>query len=269
MKKKTSKTVCAHGNGNKSENIPTVCAKGGKQDANLSKNGFVNFQIGLILSLFMVFVGLEATFKIKAERKTDSEDSINLPLEYYSDLQNITIERPKSIDVSLQQKNLNPDDFTIVPDDENTGMETEFIQIPTAYDDRPLNPASLNVIEDALIEDIPIFLVEEVPIFPGCESVSKEDRILCFQEKMQLHIKRNFKYPEAEQDLGIHGRVSVMFKIDVDGTITDIQMKGPSRGLETEAKRIITKLPTMVPGKQGGRAVRVPFSIPINFKLQQ
>ena len=268
MKKNTSKTVCTHGNGNKSENRPTVYPNGCKQDTNLSKNNFVNFQIGLILSLFTVFIGLEATFKIKEEKKEDPKDFIDFPLEYYSDLQNITIDKPKSIDVSLQQKNLNPDDFTIVPDDENTGMETEFIQTPPAYDDRPLNPDSLNVIEDALIEDIPIFLVEEVPIFPGCESVSKEDRILCFQEKMQLHIKRNFKYPEAEQGLGIHGRVSVMFKIDVDGNITDIQLKGPSKGLETEAKRIITKLPTMVPGKQGGRAVRVPFSIPINFKLQ-
>ncbi len=190
-------------------------------------------------------------------------------MEYYSDLQNITIERPKSTDVLLQQKNLNPDEFTIVPDDENTGKETEFINVPPADADGNLNPASLQVIDDTLIEDIPIFLVEEVPIFPGCESVSKEDRIICFQEKMQLHIKKNFKYPEAEQDLGIHGRVSVMFKIDVDGNITDIQLKGPSRGLETEAKRIISRLPTMVPGKQGGRAVRVPFSIPINFKLQQ
>ncbi len=63
MKKNTSNTFCPHGNGYKSENIPIVFAKGGKQDTNLSKNSFVNFQIGLILSLFMVFVGLERHLK--------------------------------------------------------------------------------------------------------------------------------------------------------------------------------------------------------------
>lgn len=45
-------------------------------------------------------------------------------------------------------------------------------------------------------------------------------------------------------------------------------MSGPDKNLEKEAARIISKLPTMTPGKQRGEAVRVPFSIPINFKLQ-
>jgi protein TonB len=45
-------------------------------------------------------------------------------------------------------------------------------------------------------------------------------------------------------------------------------MRGPDKNLEAEAKRIIEKLPKMTPGKQRGRPVRVPFSIPITFKLQ-
>lgn len=58
------------------------------------------------------------------------------------------------------------------------------------------------------------------------------------------------------------------FKILAGGTISDIMLKGPSPGLEAEAERIILKLPVMTPGKQRGQAVRVPFSIPIIFKLQ-
>jgi protein TonB len=38
--------------------------------------------------------------------------------------------------------------------------------------------------------------------------------------------------------------------------------------LEKEARRIIENLPQMIPGKQRGKAVRVPYSIPITFKLQ-
>ena len=53
-----------------------------------------------------------------------------------------------------------------------------------------------------------------------------------------------------------------------DGAITSVRMRGPDKNLEKEAARIISKLPRMTPGKQRGRAVRVPFSIPITFRLQ-
>jgi protein TonB len=68
--------------------------------------------------------------------------------------------------------------------------------------------------------------------------------------------------------MGIQGRVFVNFIIAKDGSIIDIKMRGPDKNLEKEAKRIISLLPQMIPGKQRGRPVRVPFSIPITFRLQ-
>ena len=115
---------------------------------------------------------------------------------------------------------------------------------------------------------MPFAVIEDVPIFPGCESVAKSQRRNCFQEKMNTHIRRNFRYPEIAQEMGIQGRVYVNFVIDRDGSITNIRMRGPDKNLENEAQRIISRLPKMTPGKQRGRAVRVPFSIPITFRLQ-
>ena len=111
-------------------------------------------------------------------------------------------------------------------------------------------------------------IVEEVPIFPGCERVKESKRSECFQEKMNKHISKHFKYPEEAQILGIQGRVFVMFTIGFDGSIINIRTRGPSKILEDEAKRIITKLPQMTPGRKRGRAIRFPFSIPIDFKLR-
>ena len=68
--------------------------------------------------------------------------------------------------------------------------------------------------------------------------------------------------------MGIQGRVYVNFVIAKDGSIQEIRMRGPDKNLEKEAQRIISKLPKMIPGKQRGRPVRVPFSIPITFRLQ-
>ena len=55
--------------------------------------------------------------------------------------------------------------------------------------------------------DVPFAVIEDVPIFPGCEGVAKSERRNCFQEKMNKHIVRNFRYPEIAQEMGIQGRV--------------------------------------------------------------
>ncbi|MEC7124753.1 MAG: energy transducer TonB, partial [Bacteroidota bacterium] len=98
--------------------------------------------------------------------------------------------------------------------------------------------------------------------------VAKSKRRECFQEKINKHIRKNFRYPEIAQEMGIQGRVYVNFIISKDGSISNIRMRGPDKNLEKEAARIIGKLPKMTPGKQRGRPVRVPFSIPITFRLQ-
>ena len=114
--------------------------------------------------------------------------------------------------------------------------------------------------------EVPFAVVDEAPIFPGCEDAA--DKRACFNDKIQLHISKNFSYPKAAQDANIEGRVSTMFIITSEGVIDNIEMRGPDKLLEDEVERIIKKLPKMTPGKQRGENVNVPFSIPVNFKLQ-
>tara|TARA_B110000238_G_C15825973_1_gene310644 strand:- start:28 stop:489 length:462 start_codon:yes stop_codon:yes gene_type:complete len=125
----------------------------------------------------------------------------------------------------------------------------------------------VEVLEEELDLNIPFAIVEEVPVFPGCEIVSKLQKRQCFQEKIQEHISKHFTYPEIAQEMGIQGRVFVQFMIEKDGSITGIRTRGPDKNLEAEALRIFLLLPKMTPGKQRERPVRVPFSIPITFSL--
>lgn len=117
-------------------------------------------------------------------------------------------------------------------------------------------------VEDVLV---PFSVIENVPVFPGCEN--EKDKRACFNSMMLKHISKTFRYPEIAQEMGIQGRVNVMFTIQKDGSIGNVRMRGPDKNLEKEAARIIGKLPKMKPGMQRGNAVRVPFSIPITFKL--
>lgn len=114
--------------------------------------------------------------------------------------------------------------------------------------------------------DVPFAIIEKVPVYPGCEDTG--DMRACFNQMLQRHIGKNFRYPELAQEMGIQGRVNVLFIIQKDGSIGNVRLRGPDKLLEDEAARIISLLPQMTPGEHRGEKVRVPFSIPITFKLE-
>jgi tonB family C-terminal domain len=114
---------------------------------------------------------------------------------------------------------------------------------------------------------IPFQVVEEKPKFMACEDVSKEKEAECFKEQLNKHVIRYFYYPKEAIDKGIEGRININFQINTNGSVTVIGVRGADKLLETVAKEIIEKLPTFIPGKQGGKPVPVTFSYPINFKL--
>ena len=159
-----------------------------------------------------------------------------------------------------------PTEIEIVEDEEE--VEETIIESTETDRDEIIEVEDVVIEEEEEIIDVPFAVIEDVPVFPGCEDVEKNQLRNCFQEKMNKHIKRNFRYPEIPQEMGIQGSVFVNFIISEDGSITNIRMRGPDKNLEGEAKRIISLLPNMTPGKQRGRPVRVPFSIPIVFRLQ-
>jgi protein TonB len=64
-------------------------------------------------------------------------------------------------------------------------------------------------------------------------------------------------------------RINVIFKIDKNGNVTGVRSRAPHPRLEKEAARVINLLPKMKPGRQRGKAVVVPYSLPITFKVQE
>ncbi|SFR33710.1 TonB family C-terminal domain-containing protein [Robiginitalea myxolifaciens] len=125
--------------------------------------------------------------------------------------------------------------------------------------------ASGNTKDNRAIVEVPFAVIDEVPVFPGCEDAA--DPKACFNKKMIEHVRKHFNYPEEAEAQGIQGRVAVIFTIGIDGGIEKIATRGPHPLLEEEVRRIIGRLPKMKPGIHEGGAVKVPFSLPIVFKL--
>lgn len=83
-------------------------------------------------------------------------------------------------------------------------------------------------------------------------------------------IAKSIKYPVVAQENGIQGRVTCTFVVNRDGTIVDAQVvRGIDPALDKEALRVINSMPKWKPGKQRGKPVRVKFTLPVTFRLQQ
>ena len=102
---------------------------------------------------------------------------------------------------------------------------------------------------------IPFAEITKVPRFLQCYLVSQSEARECFQKELNAHIRRNFRYPEIAQKMGIQGRVYVNFIINECGYIENIRLRGPDKGssLIKEAYRIISLIPRLLPGTQHNR----------------
>jgi len=226
--------------------------------ADIGRNIGLYFVIGLALTMAFVYGALEW-------KTYDETNDYDISMNVDDDLD-------EEVPMTEQIKTPPPPPPPAAPEiievveDEEEVEETVIESTETSQEEEVIEVEDVMVEEEAEDIDVPFAVIEDVPIFPGCESES--DKRACFQSMMQKHISKNFRYPEIAQEMGVQGRVSVMFTIQKDGSIGNVRMRGPDKNLEKEAARIIDKLPKMTPGKQRGRAVRVPFSIPITFKLQ-
>jgi protein TonB len=229
------------------------------EKVDLTKNSSLYFVIGLATILFISWQAIEwKTYEkdlygyeaLNVDDEDDEEIPITEQLKTPPPPPPPPPPAPEVIEVVEDEEEV--EETVIESTETNEDEIVEIVEVEEEYDD----------------VDVPFAVIEDVPIFPGCEKVSKSERRNCFQEKMNKHIRKNFRYPEIAQEMGIQGRVYVNFIIAKDGQITNIRMRGPDKNLEKEAQRIIAKLPNMIPGKQRGRPVRVPFSIPITFRLQ-
>ena len=227
--------------------------------SNLENYSKIFMQIGLVLALFVTYAAIE---KKTYDKTTGSLGIANMNAMMEEDIpitERVEPVKPKTppppapekIEVVEDEKEVEETVIESTETDQEEIVEVEDIEVEDDFDD----------------VDVPFAVIEDVPLFPGCERVAKSERRACFQEKMNKHIRKNFRYPEIAQEMGIQGRVYVNFIISKDGRITNVRMRGPDKNLEKEAARIISKLPKMTPGKQRGRPVRVPFSIPITFRL--
>ena len=84
-------------------------------------------------------------------------------------------------------------------------------------------------------------------------------------------VMSNIRYPQQAQEQGIRGAVVAAFVVGTDGRVEDevAILRSPDESLSAEVRRVIAKSPAWTPGTQEGKAVRVRFTMPVQFSLTE
>jgi len=83
------------------------------------------------------------------------------------------------------------------------------------------------------------------------------------------YLSENIVYPVDARKANIEGRVIARFVIEMDGAVTNATIvHGIGGGCDEEALRVVSKMPRWKPGRNNGKPVRVYFTLPIVFKLE-
>jgi TonB family protein len=115
---------------------------------------------------------------------------------------------------------------------------------------------------------------DEIPSVPDKKDSVSQPIIFTYVEQMpiptfdmQQYLKANLVYPAGAPKEYIGGRVIVRFSVDAEGAVADPRiMRGLSPELDSEALRIVSRMPKWKPAKQNGKPVKVLYNLPIEFK---
>ena len=158
-------------------------------------------------------------------------------------------EPPKRTEITVITDILN-----IVTNDEKIETSVDFAEF--AEDVEIIQQVAVE--EENIEDDQPFVKVEQMPSFMGGD-------LMTFRNWVQSKVR----FPQIAQENNISGRVLLMFVIERDGSLTNIQvLQTPDSSLSDEAIRVLKSSPKWTPGKQRNQAVRVKYTLPIDFRIQ-
>jgi len=209
-------------------------------EVNLERKKGLFLQIGLVIALLVVLGAFEY--------KTYEKIAYNLGDLNLDDLEEEIIPITKQELKPPPPPPPPPEIIEIVEDDVEIEDEIEIEDTESDEDEE------IEIIEED--DDEFFMVVENMPIFPGGDL------------GLMKYIQKHVKYPAIAKEYNITGKVYVSFIVDKSGSVTNVKIvRGVDKNLDAEAVRVVKSLPKYKPGKQRGKAVRVMFTIPINFTL--
>ncbi len=214
-----------------------------------NKRGLL-LEIGLCISLAIVIAAFAYT---PAEHRIEQIDMNYGPVE--EEITEITRQDQKPPEPpKVKEIKVIADLIKTVTND--TKIETDFDF--TEFDDDMDVIQTIDVEEEEIVDDEPYLSAEVMPSFQGGD-------LNTFRNWVQSRVR----YPQIANENGIQGAVVITFVVEKDGSMANIQvLKTPDRSLSEEALRVLKLAPKWTPGKQNDRPVRIKYTLPVTFRIQ-
>ncbi len=223
--------------------------------ADLENKKMLFLEIGLVIALAVCGAALAFNTKPEPEPYTPPKQDVReQEFEMDRTVQEQEQQQPEQQKAKTQ---VLADVLTIVSND--TKIETPdllFSDDASAFDDFEFEVEE--VVENIVEEEI-FVTAEEMPTFQGGDL-----------SKFRNWVQNNVKYPQIALENGIQGIVVIKFVVEKDGKLSNIQvLQSPDKTLSDAAVQVLQKSPKWKPGKQRNKPVRVTYTLPVSFKIQQ
>ena len=208
--------------------------------------------------------GEETTSKGEKETYLDSYFGIGKPagLEVtYSDLS--LNEKSEYDEIMGRIQKISKNEFSVVFTNKIFKGKNNRKVLATILDFSKMKRDEIEIVTET--EEVSFMAIDKAPTFPGCEPGDKD----CFSKMVQKHFSSNFD-ANMPKTLGLkpgRKRVFIAFKIDKEGNIVDVKVRGPHEKIEEEVIKVMNLLPKVTPGEQEGIAVAVKYSIPFTLVI--
>ncbi|CAG0984048.1 MAG: energy transducer TonB [Bacteroidetes bacterium] len=229
----------------------------------LENKKFIFFQLGLILSLGLVFLAFEwkssyILFKFEPKETPITEDFV-IPNTFFNET------KPEAPKVNKQHLARS---LQFVPVANTAVINTD----NTPNSNSITNNTTIVPIETEKIDepDVPVFHAEHFAHTKSCKNIEDEEqRKLCTFDEINKVLQKNLKYPADMKKAEIEGTVFIRFVVNKSGDIENIEvLRTPHAQLSNEAIRVLKMFPEFFPAKQNGRAVSQYYTLPVVFKLK-
>lgn len=223
------------------------------EKASLENKRLLFTEIGFVIALLITLGAFEFTTKdqeisaLADDTKVVEEEEMLITQETPPPPPEMPKLELLSDNIDIIDDNIKIDDNILnLEDDSNMGVDVK-------------DYVEAQVVEEEVAEEaVPFAIVEEKPSFMGGDAST-------FSKWVGEHLN----YPETAKENGVQGRVTLQFKVNKDGTVSNVVvLRGVDPLLDKEAVRVVSSSPKWKPGKQRDRAVPVTYTFPVIFQLR-
>ena len=224
--------------------------------ADLEKQKVVFLLVGLVIALGITGLAFSINSKPEAgEYKPPKRETTEM-----EQIDNTRQDQPETPpEQQKAQAQVVTDVLNIVSNDQKIETNIVFAEDADEFDDFEM---IIEEKEEEIVEEEIFITVEDMPTFRGGGL-----------PEFRTWVQQNVKYPQIALENGIQGNVVIQFVVGPDGKMTNFKvLQSPDKTLSDATIDVLKKANEMKngwkPGKQRGKPVKVSFTLPVAFKIQ-